>query len=47
MVDMTVLPQSRPLTADDLSVVPDHGHSYELVDGTIIETPAPSTRHRA
>lgn len=46
MVVMTVLPQSRPLTADDLSVVPDDGHRYELVDGTLIVTPAPSTRHQ-
>jgi Uma2 family endonuclease len=46
MVDMTVLPQSRPLTADDLAVVPDDGHRYELVDGTLIVTPAPSTRHQ-
>ena len=46
MVAMTVLPQSRPLTADDLAVVPDDGHRYELVDGTLIVTPAPSTRHQ-
>lgn len=46
MVDMTVLPQSRPLTADDLATVPDDGHRYELVDGTLIVTPAPSTRHQ-
>jgi Uma2 family endonuclease len=46
MVDMTVLPQSRPLTADDLAVVPDDGHRYELVDGSLIVTPAPSTRHQ-
>ena len=46
MVVMTVLPQSRPLTADDLAVVPDDGHRYELVDGTLIVTPAPSTRHQ-
>jgi Uma2 family endonuclease len=46
MVGMTVLPQSRPLTADDLAVVPDDGHRYELVDGSLIVTPAPSTRHQ-
>lgn len=46
MVGMPVLPQSRPLTADDLATVPDDGHRYELVDGTLIVTPAPSTRHQ-
>lgn len=43
---VTVLPQSRPLTADDLAAVPDDGHRYELVDGTLIVTPAPSWRHQ-
>lgn len=43
---VTVLPQSRPLTADDLAVLPDDGHRYELVDGTLIVTPAPSWRHQ-
>jgi Uma2 family endonuclease len=46
MFGMTVLPQGRPLTADDLDAVPDDGHRYELVDGTLIVTPAPSTRHQ-
>jgi Uma2 family endonuclease len=46
MVKVTVLPRSRPLTADDLVGVPDDGHRYELVDGTLIVTPAPSTRHQ-
>lgn len=46
MVDVTVLPQSRPLIVDDLAVVPDDGHRYELVDGTLIVTPAPPTRHQ-
>ena len=43
---VTVLPQSRPLTADDLAVLPDDGHRYELIDGTLIVTPAPSWRHQ-
>lgn len=45
-MSVTVLPQSRPLTADDLTVLPDDGHRYELVDGTLIVTPAPSWRHQ-
>jgi Uma2 family endonuclease len=43
---VTVLPQSRPLTADDLATIPDDGHRYELIDGTLIVTPAPSWRHQ-
>lgn len=43
---VTVLPQSRPLTADDLAAIPDDGHRYELIDGTLIVTPAPSWRHQ-
>lgn len=46
MVTVTVLPHSRPLTADDLVGVPDDGHRYELVDGTLLVTPAPSVRHQ-
>jgi Uma2 family endonuclease len=46
LVTVTVLPQSRPLTADDLAVLPDDGHRYELIDGTLIVTPAPSWKHQ-
>jgi Uma2 family endonuclease len=46
MVSVTVLPQSRPLTASDLTLLPDDGHRYELVDGTLVVTPAPSMRHQ-
>jgi Uma2 family endonuclease len=45
-VTVTVLPQSRPLIADDLAAIPDDGHRYELIDGTLIVTPAPSWRHQ-
>jgi Uma2 family endonuclease len=40
------LPQSRPLTYDDLQAMPDDGHRYELVDGVLIVTPAPRTLHQ-
>jgi Uma2 family endonuclease len=40
------LPQSRPLTAVDLATMPDDGHRYELVDGTLVVTPSPSRRHQ-
>jgi Uma2 family endonuclease len=42
----SALPQSRPLTHDDLAVMPDDGHRYELVDGTLIVTPAPRPIHQ-
>jgi Uma2 family endonuclease len=46
MVTVTMLPQSRPLTRDDLATMPDDGHRYELIDGALVVTPAPSPRHQ-
>ena len=46
MTSVTSLPQSRPLTADDLATMPDDGHRYELIDGALIVTPAPARRHQ-
>jgi Uma2 family endonuclease len=46
MVDMTTLPWSRPLTAADLEALPDDGHRYELLDGTLLVTPAPRFEHQ-
>lgn len=46
MSTVTALPQGRPLTQHDLESVPDDGHRYELVDGTLIVSPAPSPRHQ-
>lgn len=46
MAGMTALPWSRPLSAADLSQLPDDGHRYELVDGSLVVTPAPSRRHQ-
>ncbi len=40
------LPWGRPLTYDDLQGTPDDGHRYELVDGVLIVTPAPTARHQ-
>ena len=42
----SALPQSRPLTYDDLAAMPDDGHRYELVDGSLIVTPAPRAIHQ-
>jgi hypothetical protein len=35
MTAVTTLPFGRPLTRDDLDGMPDDGHRYELVDGSI------------
>jgi Uma2 family endonuclease len=39
-------PPNRPLTRDDLDRIPDDGHRYELIDGALIMTPAPSPLHQ-
>lgn len=43
---VTTLPRSRPLTWRDLADAPDDGHRYELVDGVLVVTPAPSRLHQ-
>lgn len=40
------LPRGRALTRDDIDAMPDDGHRYELVDGLLIVSPAPSFRHQ-
>jgi Uma2 family endonuclease len=46
METVTTLPRSRPLTRADVETMPDDGHRYELVDGTLVVTPAPSRQHQ-
>jgi Uma2 family endonuclease len=46
MNTVTALPRGRALTRRDLEQLPDDGHRYELIDGTLIVTPAPSWRHQ-
>lgn len=43
---VTTLPWGRPLTADDLELMPDDGHRYELVDGTLLVSPGPVPLHQ-
>lgn len=43
---MASLPRSVPLTRDDLDALPDDGHRYEILDGSLIVTPAPVPRHQ-
>ena len=43
---VTTLPWGRALTRDDLDTMPDDGHRYELVDGTLLVSPSPTLRHQ-
>ncbi|CAN5208655.1 Uma2 family endonuclease [soil metagenome] len=40
------LPYGRPLTVDDLETLPEDGHRYELLDGTLLVSPAPGWSHQ-
>jgi Uma2 family endonuclease len=40
------LPWGAVLTEDDLATMPDDGHRYELLDGTLLVTPAPNLNHQ-
>ena len=42
----TDLAWGAPLTEDDLATMPDDGHRYELIDGVLIVSPAPSINHQ-
>ena len=45
-MSVTGLPFGRPLTVADLETTPDDGHRYELLDGTLLVSPAPSWSHQ-
>jgi Uma2 family endonuclease len=42
----TPIVYGRPYTVDDLALLPDDGHRYELLDGVLIVSPAPGRRHQ-
>jgi hypothetical protein len=44
MTAATGLPWGRPLVRDDLDRMPDDGHRYELLDGSLLVSPAPPRR---
>ena len=39
-------PEDRLLTLEDLELLPDDGQRYELLQGELIESPAPGTQHQ-
>lgn len=43
---MTVLPRDHPWTVADLHLLPEDGLRYELVDGTLLVSAAPSKLHQ-
>lgn len=47
MEPVTTLPRGRDLTRVDLDALPDDGWRHELVDGSLLMTPAPSERHQS
>lgn len=47
MTTSTGLPSGRPFTVADLDALPDDGNRYELIDGALVVTPAPSPRHQS
>ena len=40
------IPHGRPFTVADLEAMPDDGNRYELIDGMLLVSPAPSRRHQ-
>lgn len=46
METVTTIPRGEAMTRADLEAMPDDGRRYELIDGTLIVTPAPSYHHQ-
>lgn len=45
-IDTVTLPDRQVWTLEDLVSLPDDGHRYEIVDGSLLMSPAPSKRHQ-
>jgi len=43
---VTTLPRGRPLSKRDLETMPEDGRRYELIDGSLLVSPAPTWRHQ-
>ena len=46
MTAVTAIEFGRAYTSDDLAALPDDGHRYEVLDGTLLVTPSPSLPHQ-
>ncbi|KJK50866.1 hypothetical protein UK23_09445 [Lentzea aerocolonigenes] len=46
MTVMAIGVNGSPFTVEDLEGMPDDGHRYELIDGTLLVSPAPVPRHQ-
>ncbi|MGV9299600.1 MULTISPECIES: Uma2 family endonuclease [Amycolatopsis] len=46
MTDIEYPPGSDPMTVHDLEGMPQDGRRYELIDGTLLVSPAPGLRHQ-
>jgi len=46
MSAMPVMPREHDWTVDDLQRLPDDGLQYELVDGVLLVSPAPTVQHQ-
>ncbi len=46
MTESVGLAEGRPFTVADLEAMPDDGRRYELIDGTLLVSPAPTWSHQ-
>lgn len=46
MTAQVSIPTGRPFTVADLEAMPDDGNRYELIDGMLVVSPAPSWGHQ-